>query len=389
MNFKSLIFLVLIVACYLSLAATAFAQETTPTPEPGALTNTLTPEPPPADPSAGSRGNTLFFSEEALRNTLPSGLQEEFMPQGKQSEIELKGAKLRKCTNLPGDVCAEDKDEPRPPQNVFEIIKSWFLKLFLPRAVKKEGFVQFIRPNDQPFTNQKDASKQDESDESVYQGAVIDTERSFTPEGISFSRYPVSFPDSAISIQSTKLKEIFLKASETQCVPIGVILAISRRELDKTFGYSDQEVEHFSSNEFPKNATYNDLLRVSCTNTCELISGCAPGDDVRGPMQFEEKTWNGHIATIKSALKQEYSVPDEYIPDRCNLRDAIIGAAIKMKANSGTGGDECSLWTDTTVRQVAEGYCGKGACSDHPACGVGYCDAVTNLYHRYSDQNSF
>ncbi|MDO8452652.1 MAG: hypothetical protein Q7S79_02775 [bacterium] len=369
---------------YLLLVGVVAAQEATP--GQAAPTNSPTPEP-VQDPSGGSRGSGLFFSQESLQNTLPSGLQGELMPQGSQTELELKGSKLRKYTNLPNKLAVEtDKDEPRPPGNVFEVILGWFQKLFLPRTVKKAGFVQFTRPNDLAFTNQSDPKDQESSNKEVYEGAVIDTERFFTPEGISPSRYPVSFPSSAISIQSTKLKEIFKDAADSQCVPIGVLLAISRRELDKTFTYSDLEVDKFSTNDWQDNlrADDPDVQRSSCYNTCLFVKGCLPGDDVRGPMQFEIKTWNGHIAQIKSALQTKYGVPDNYIPNRCNLRDAVVGAAVKMKGNSGTLADQCSGWSDQTVKNVAEGYCGKGACSGAIACGINYCDSVVDLYHKYT-----
>ena len=113
-------------------AGVVYAQETTPAPEESAATNTPTPEP-VQEPSGGSRGSSLFFSQESLQNTLPSGLQGEFMPQGSQSEIELKGSKLRKYTNLPNDIAVQtDTDEPRPPGNIVEVILGWFQKLFLP-----------------------------------------------------------------------------------------------------------------------------------------------------------------------------------------------------------------------------------------------------------------
>lgn len=368
--------IVVLLVVFSFVSGAAFAQTSTPT-----------PEPPLADPSAGSRGNTLFFSEEALQNTLPYDMQEKYMPKGSQSEIELKGARLRKFTNLPEYIATTSAaEEPRPPQNLLEVIASWFSRLFLPRTVQKAGFIQFIRPNTQPFTNQKNAQDQAFSDEKVYQGAVIDTERSLTPEGISFSRYPVSFPGSIINIQSTKLKQIFLDASQVQCVPLGLLLAISQRELESTFGFTEEQVEKFSTNNWQNTMTDVERDLVSCKNTCSVAVGCLPGDDVQGPMQFEIKTWNPLVNDIKTVLEQKYGIkPDEYTPDRCNLRDAIIGAAIKIKRASSPEAD-CDGWSKETVYKVSTDYCGAGACEGKKACGVDYCGEVWKNYQSYSKQ---
>lgn len=185
-------------------------------------------------------------------------------------------------------------------------------------------------------------------------------------------------------IRSNALKEIISTASKGRCVPAALIMAISQREAGATFGYSDEQVTRYSTNDWQNSATEKEKQEAYCYNTCANPTVGCLGSDVQGPMQFEKRTWDGLYSQIKSALVADFHVPNEYIPDRCNLRDAIVGAAVKIKQDSKTGAGQCTGWDDNTVtNNVAGAYCG-GGCVDSSACGVNYCGNVLNLYKSYS-----
>ena len=337
------------------------------------------------EPTGGTSGSSLFFTQESLENTLPQEFQQELIPKGSQSQIELDGSRLRRYTNIPNEIVSQsDNNESRPNENILDIIRNWFSKLFLERTVRSTGFVQFTRPNDLTFTNQSNPQDQDGATMAVYEGATADTERWFTPEGISSSRYPVSFPASAKEVRSTRLKELYQQTAESQCVPIGILLAISHRESPQTFTYSEEEFERFSTNNWQLTMTESERARTECKNTCANPgAGCSSGDDVQGPMQFNWSTWVDYIGPIKLVLQDKYGIPlGTYEPHRCNVRDAMIGAALKMKGVPKSE-SSCTNWGLDTVYRVAENYCGSGACSNTPACGVGYCAEIWGMYNNY------
>ncbi len=181
-----------------------------------------------------------------------------------------------------------------------------------------------------------------------------------------------AIPPGLLQMQSTKLKAIFKEAATDNCVPEALLLAIARREASGVFSYDDYQTDLFSTPNWQNNATPDELKAGYCYNTCSDPSLGCTGSDVRGAMQFEAGTFAGYTSQLQSQLG--------HTPDRCNLKDSIYAAALKIKANSGTDAASCTGWNDHTVRQVAQSYC--GSCSGQ-ACGQNYCDAVSGYYRAY------
>lgn len=183
-------------------------------------------------------------------------------------------------------------------------------------------------------------------------------------------------------IRSDSLKEIIATASQGRCVPGALLMAISQREAGGAFGYSDEQVARFTADDWQKTATITENRESYCYNTCDNPkSGCL-GLNVMGPMQFEKNTWDKLYNQIRAALVADFHVSDSYIADRCNLRDSIVAAAVKIKVDSKTTAGECAGWDEDTVKnKVAASYCG---CESSSACGVNYCDNIWNLYQSYS-----
>lgn len=196
---------------------------------------------------------------------------------------------------------------------------------------------------------------------------------SLNPAGINPFRNISGIP-SAINIQSQELKDLIKSASEATDVPMPLLMAFSRTEAGGTFGYTPKDVGLFSTDQWWTTASPDVIRKGYCYNTCEDSSlGCL-GQDVRGAMQFEERTWNSYIPQVKDFLKQD----DSYTPNRCNLRDVFFGAAAKIKQDAGPS----LSWNEVTVRRVAGAYCG-GNCAPSAACGPDYCSNVWNLYQSY------
>lgn len=182
-------------------------------------------------------------------------------------------------------------------------------------------------------------------------------------------------------IKSDSLKTVISKAASGQCVPGELLMAISQREAGHVFGYSDEEVELFSTTGWQK-TNPDKLWRGYCYNTCDEPGSNCSGQNVMGPMQFEFNTWRGLLPEIRAAIQAEFG-EDVEEPDRCNLRDSIVGAAVKIKRDSQTGAGQCSNWDKQTVEdKVANRYC---QCSDTANCGVNYCSSVWRLYQEYSN----
>ena len=181
-------------------------------------------------------------------------------------------------------------------------------------------------------------------------------------------------PRFVTQIKSLVLQGIFVDAAKRACVPPELMLAIAQREAGGSFNYTDEQVARFTTPDWWLTASDEELRQGYCYNTCADASlGCI-GSDVQGIMQFERGTFNGYIDELRAILGHE--------PNRCNARDVVYAAALKIKANSGTGAGECSGWGDDAVRQVAGRYCG-GNCVDSAACGRGYCEDVLQKYKNY------
>lgn len=195
-------------------------------------------------------------------------------------------------------------------------------------------------------------------------------------------------------IASQNLEKIFEEVARQYCVPKAIIMAISQMEAGGTWSYRDEEVTNFSTPDWWEKEgckmdekVVGDCTKGYCYDTCRVTDLC-PSYSVVGPMQFEESTWNGYKNQLEDDLSHE--------PHRCNLRDSIFAAAMKIKADSGTGSSECTDWNKETVRRATRRYCGSCGIAEecgtnptaeceqqHRACGYSYCEAVWLLYNEY------
>ncbi len=201
---------------------------------------------------------------------------------------------------------------------------------------------------------------------------------------ISPTRYVSRFPPSTIAPTCPSLADMFNQTSQDNCIPPAILMAISQMEAAGVWGWSCEEIAFFSTPNWWENATEEQKNRGYCYDTCARTGLCS-GTTVMGPMQFEEKTWQGIM-------------PGYSLMDRCRLDLSLLAAAKKIKANSGTGPGECSGWGENIVRwKVAYHYCGScgtEGCRENPnksdpcspACGYDYCGNVWLLYQQYANQ---
>ncbi len=196
-------------------------------------------------------------------------------------------------------------------------------------------------------------------------------------QGLGSQAAGATIPPGLFNIKSQKLVGFFNDAASKNCVPPAMLLAIAEREASGTFSYTDDQVTKFSTPGWWNGASQTELGPAPtggyCYNTCTQIHCDDPNADVRGAMQFEAGTFAGYVDQLRAQLGHE--------PDRCNVQDAIYAAALKIKANSGTGSSECAAWSEGTVRQVARKYCGS---CDSASCGGDYCDQVLRFYRTYA-----
>jgi len=197
------------------------------------------------------------------------------------------------------------------------------------------------------------------------------------------TRYVGPFPPEAIQPTCLNLVDIFKQKAQEQCVPAGLLMAISRMEASGIWSLSCEQVAKFSTDRWWDQATEDEKNTAYCYDTCARTGLCS-GTTVMGPMQFEERTWSGFM-------------PSYSLMDRCRIDLSLEAAAKKIKANSGTDTNNCNNWDETTVRHVAYRYCGScgtegcrlnpdtnDSCSN--ACGVDYCSGVWYLYQQYASQ---
>lgn len=203
-----------------------------------------------------------------------------------------------------------------------------------------------------------------------------------------------------------ELQKILTIASTTQCVPQNLLIAFANREsglLYKWKGLSTEEinekVKFYSTPGWWTKASRQQLLEGNCYNTCDTVQGCPAGADVKGVMQFEAGTWGPEdvqdgknlpkdsiAAKVRKVLlsRPEFSVPDNYVPNRCNLRDSIIAAAIKIKNDGGVPDTQCnSVWPRDAVEKAADAYCScnpeEVACT--PPGATNYCASIVEEYY--------
>lgn len=217
--------------------------------------------------------------------------------------------------------------------------------------------------------------------------------------GASTSPAPAPGSSGGIFVGSANLEEIFVAAAKNAGIPLAFLKAIANTEAGRIFSYSEAEIIRFSTpswwNGLTDNAArlednHSDIRRGYAYNTCQYARNSAgvllcPANDVRGPMQFEIKTWGG--------IKGRLSFPDGHEPDRRNLVDAIFGGALYNKDNAVYFGDtSIDNWSEATVKAVARMYCAGPAAgrdpsrANHGACMAGgkrYDDIVWDLYRQY------
>lgn len=209
-------------------------------------------------------------------------------------------------------------------------------------------------------------------------------------------RGPLEQLPGRIPLKSKSLDTIFAEVAQKYCLPKAMLLAISQIEAPQVWNYSQEEVDQFiKAGWWEKSGCRmgekvpGDCALGYCYDTCRVYPelGCS-AYSVVGPMQFELGTWNGYIDRLRNDLGRE--------PHRCNLEDSVFAAGLKIKQNSGTGPNDCTNWSEATVRQAARSYCGscgvEAECGDNPTpeceaqnrpCGVNYCEAVWKLYNEY------
>lgn len=197
------------------------------------------------------------------------------------------------------------------------------------------------------------------------------------------TRYLEPIPPTAIEPECVDLIDFINDAANAHCVPLAILMAISRMEASGVWGWDCEEVDFFSRDRWWVDASQTLKDRGYCYDTCARTGLCS-GTTVVGPMQFEENTWRGVM-------------PGYDVWDRCRLDLSLIAAAKKIKTNSGTGSGNCGPWNEETVRYVAYRYCGScgtygcqlnpdpnDLCS--PACGYDYCSNVWYLYQQYESR---
>lgn len=209
--------------------------------------------------------------------------------------------------------------------------------------------------------------------------------RTLLPAGVNPNRI-TSGNASAININAQSLRDIINTASSVTNVPAELLMAISQTEAPGAFGYSEDDVKFFSSDGWWSTASYDKLRQGYCYNTCEDPAAGCPGSNVVGAMQFEIGTWDPLLednkktgaAGIKSVLASSFG--STTFPNRCNLRDSIVAAAVKIREDS----QNSSVWDENTVKyKVAQPYC--GSCQPSRACGPDYCGNVWRLFNSYKN----
>lgn len=193
-----------------------------------------------------------------------------------------------------------------------------------------------------------------------------------------------NLPPTIINPKCSSLPDLFTANGNAQCVPPGLLMAISSIEASGIWGLDCTMLGKFTTDKWWENATPDEITTGYCYDTCAATKKC-PFTTVMGAMQFEEKTWLGWM-------------PGYTAMDRCRLDLSIEAAAKKIKNNSGTGPGECSSWSEQAVRQAAYRYCGScgsEGCKSNPdpndpcdgnACGVDYCGTAWLRYQQYAGQ---
>lgn len=336
----------------------------------------------PQEP-ATSAGEDLFANPERMQLAVPAG---EKVPDCKKFSGLIENPECRKFWPgifLPSGTTetiesgpSASSDQPPSGTGGIEQIARDFLKKFLSLFIGKAGFLHSPNPASRPCASESEGLGGFQKCSQALVENLIPAEA-----GASSARLPYLVPPAGLA-------NIADAAGNAQCVPPGLLLAITRKEASGSFNYTEEEITFFSSEKWWENASEEQKRKGYFHNTCDNPkAGCAPGDDVRGVMQFEKKTWEAQaqLAEVKRILVEKFGVPATYQPDRLNLRDAMIGTSVKIKRDSQTGKDQCTAWPESAVKKAASLYCGGGICQQSAACGVDFCGDVWSLYRSYSN----
>jgi len=216
---------------------------------------------------------------------------------------------------------------------------------------------------------------------------------------------PTVTPTKPYKTAGESLEAVMILSATETCTPLAMIKAISRREAGSVWNYSETEFNFYNSYPWWQDSSLDVSLKEdknkicrgygydTCSNLipndskfggqyCKSgpISGlCAAGANVMGPMQFEQRTWNGYKGKVESILSK---LSDSRQADRRVILDAFLAAGLKLHANSGA--TNCEHWTAEEIENAARRYYGK--CIYTIGRGGNYCQEICEYYNEYSTQ---
>jgi hypothetical protein len=217
---------------------------------------------------------------------------------------------------------------------------------------------------------------------------------------------------------SIKLKNLFLAASIWARIPAGVLVAVAVIEGPHIFGYSDKEIDDYS-----KNVTTDSIHGINGEgidpenrepNGCSAIGpmqmtvdymeeyGFRPSDLDCGSVTDPPCAWCTYgTAVIEAGIIT--TTGTSYKPDVRNIRNAIYGAAWKLKCGSGAPSDECNqakftkydyndeddAWErDDEIEKAGTSYYGSCTVQIERFDGMTYCDKIWEIYQAVSDKGT-
>ncbi|OGY24068.1 MAG: hypothetical protein A2172_00795 [Candidatus Woykebacteria bacterium RBG_13_40_15] len=211
---------------------------------------------------------------------------------------------------------------------------------------------------------------------------------------------------------SAKLKSLFEAAGAWAKVPAGVLVGIAVIEGPHIFGYSDEEIDDYSKDVYtgspngingegidPENREPNGCSAIGPMQmSVDYMEdyGFRPSDLDCGDVTDPPCAWCTYKTAVVEAGVTTYS-PN---PDVRNIRNAIYGAAWKLKCDSGAPSDECDraqftkydyndsddAWEkEDEIEKAGTAYYGD---CDKPIERFGsmtYCDKIWEVYLAVSD----
>lgn len=334
----------------------------------------------PQEP-ATSAGEDLFANPERMQLVIPAG---EKVPECKKFSGLIENPECRKFwPNIFLPAGTVESVEGSPTTSValpsgtggpIEAVRG-FLQRFLNLFIGKSGFLHSPNPAERPCASESEGiSGFQKCSQALVENLVPATGVSAT------STTPFQ------QVNSGNMKELIKTVGDGQCVPPALILAIAHTEGYQSLKYSEEEVALFSTDGWWKTATSDQLERGYCFDSCKRRGAyCLATDNVMGATQFNLNTWRGILPQITSAVRSLFGrdvTDDEH--ERCNLQNAVVATAVKIKKDSGTSSTECTNWSEDVVRKVALPY--HGSTCKRPN-GTDYCEDVVKTYRSYSSLN--